>query len=104
MVASFHAVYKLSPGLLKVWGSLLMSFPAAVIWIPAFSQHAQANVVRELAALGIQRPGDRLVWAGTFSDDEHVSVKAAADIALDPLWVRGPFMVFYYLGPNVSPR
>jgi predicted O-linked N-acetylglucosamine transferase (SPINDLY family) len=83
VLASLNQSYKLTRRVFAKWLRALRSAPAAVLWLFADDPRTQANLRAEAARAGIA--GERLVFAGTAPQDEHLARIRCADLALDTL-------------------
>lgn len=57
------------------------------LWLRCTVHLSRRNVERELFHRGV-RVQDRIVYAPTFAEDQHIEIKSLADLALDTLSVR----------------
>ena len=80
----FNASYKITPAIFDIWMRLLDKVPGSVLWLLDTSATASANLRREAEA---RRKGgaDRLVFAPTLANPEHLARFAVADLFLDTL-------------------
>ena len=84
MFCCFNAAYKITPAIFDIWMRLLDKVPGSVLWLLETSATASANLRREAEA---RRKGgaDRLVFAPTLANPEHLARFAVADLFLDTL-------------------
>lgn len=78
---SFNQSYKFDPAMFDLWCRLLREVPGSVLWLLAPGATAQANLQREAAARGVG--AERLVFAPSLGQEEHLGRLQAADLALD---------------------
>ncbi len=83
VLASLNQSYKLARPVFDRWMRALRSAPAAVLWLFADDPRTQANLRAEAARSGVA--GERLVFARTAPQDEHLARIRCADLALDTL-------------------
>jgi predicted O-linked N-acetylglucosamine transferase (SPINDLY family) len=81
VLCCFNQTYKLSPGMLDLWARILAQAPRTVLWMLAWNPHAQANLLRELAARGVS--AERVFWAPKLDLAGHLARLRAADLFLD---------------------
>src|SRR5262249_2999093 len=81
VLCCFNQTYKLSPKMLDLWARILADAPRAVLWMLAWNPHAQANLLRELAARGVS--AERVFWAPKLDLAGHLARLRAADLFLD---------------------
>jgi len=81
VLCCFNQTYKISPAMLDAWSAILHGAPATVLWMLAWNGHAEANLLRELAARGVAR--ERVFFAPKLSLDKHLARLRAADLFLD---------------------
>jgi predicted O-linked N-acetylglucosamine transferase (SPINDLY family) len=81
VLCCFNQTYKLSPHMLDLWARILVQAPRAVLWMLVWNPHAQANLLRELAARGIGP--ERVFWAQKLELEDHIARLRAADLFLD---------------------
>jgi predicted O-linked N-acetylglucosamine transferase (SPINDLY family) len=81
VLCCFNQTYKLSPHMLDLWARILAGAPRTVLWMLAWNPHAQANLLRELAARGVD--AERVVFAPKLDLAGHIARLRAADLFLD---------------------
>jgi predicted O-linked N-acetylglucosamine transferase (SPINDLY family) len=81
VMCCFNQTYKLSPAMLDLWARILALAPRAVLWMLAWNAHAQANLLRELAARGVGP--ERVFFAPKIPVAGHLARLRAADLFLD---------------------
>lgn len=82
--ASFNNLYKLTPPLFDVWMRLLQGVPGSVLWLLAGDAAAQARVLEEVRARGVD--ASRIVWAPRMEVASHLARHAHADLFLDSFY------------------
>ena len=80
----FNASYKFTPRVFDVWIRLLGAVPGSVLWILASNDLAAGNLKRE-AETRLAGSADRLVFAPSLPNPEHLARFAVADLFLDTL-------------------
>jgi protein O-GlcNAc transferase len=81
---SFNNAFKIAPALFAVWMRLLGRIEDSVLWLPAGTGAAMANLQRSAADCGIAP--DRLVWAPRLPRmADHLARHRLADLMLDTL-------------------
>lgn len=81
---SFNQPYKITPAIFNVWMRLLAKVPGSVLWLPALSGTATANLRKEAEQRGIA--SERLVFAKRVDHQEdHLARLGLADLFLDTL-------------------
>lgn len=78
---SFNQSYKFDPAMFDLWCRLLREVPGSVLWLLAPGAAAMANLQREAAARGVG--AERLIFAPSLGQEEHLGRLQAADLALD---------------------
>jgi len=79
---SFSHDYKISPPLWRVWMSLLLQVPGAVLWLVARNEETKANFRNAAEMLGVS--GKRLVFAARVPRvEDHLARYRLADLFLD---------------------
>lgn len=81
VLCCFNQTYKISPRMLDHWAAILAQAPKAVLWMLAWNDSAQANLLRELAARGVAR--ERVHFAPKLPLAQHIARLRAADLFLD---------------------
>ena len=81
VLCCFNQAYKVSPAMLDHWAAILLGAPRALLWMLAWNPHAEANLLRELAARGIAR--ERVHFAPKLSLEQHLARLRVADLFLD---------------------
>lgn len=84
---SFNQPHKLTPEVFACWCALLGTVPGSVLWIYAKETLTRENLLREAAARGID--AQRLHFAGSCPQPEHLARLAQADLILDTLPYNG---------------
>lgn len=87
---SFNGLKKVTPDVIRLWGSILGSLPGSRLLLkaPALTCPATTDRYRRmLTAQGVEE--DRLTFLGVTSRAEHMAAMADTDIALDPLPYSG---------------
>ena len=80
---SFNNNYKLTPAVFDIWMRLLQQVPDSVLWLMANNTEAVDNLKREAQLRGVN--AERLVFAPTMSQAEHLARHQHADLFLDTL-------------------
>jgi protein O-GlcNAc transferase len=84
LVASFNSLDKLEPRLWRLWRALLDGIPGSALWLLRYPPAKAARVAQLAAEDGLAGPGGgRLVVTGFAASDEHIGVKALADVFVD---------------------
>jgi protein O-GlcNAc transferase len=88
----FNSPHKITPAIFDIWMRLLEQVPGSVLWLLETSPAAMANLRREAEVrLKSWRPGrlnngsDRLIFAPSLANAEHLARFAVADLFLDTL-------------------
>jgi predicted O-linked N-acetylglucosamine transferase (SPINDLY family) len=81
VLCCFNQTYKISPAMLDAWAAILHGAANTLLWMLAWNEHAEANLLRELAARGIEP--SRVRFAPKLSLDRHLARLRAADLFLD---------------------
>lgn len=81
VLCCFNQTYKISPRMLDHWAAIVARSPKAVLWLLAWNETAQANLLRELAARGVAR--ERVHFAPKLPLAQHIARLRAADLFLD---------------------
>ncbi len=81
VLCCFNQTYKLSPHMLDLWARILAGAPRTVLWMLAWNPHARANLLRELAARGVD--ASRVFFAPKLELGDHIARLRAADLFLD---------------------
>ena len=78
----FNNSHKFSPEVFGLWMRLLLAVEGSVLWLPAVSDTARHNLIREAEARGVG--GERLVFAAyVASGADHLGRLSLADLFLD---------------------
>ncbi|MDP6406933.1 MAG: tetratricopeptide repeat protein, partial [Alphaproteobacteria bacterium] len=85
--ACFNAHFKIEPEMYTVWMRLLREISGSVLWLIEGNPSSRENLMMEAERLGVAH--DRLIFAGTLPQPEHVARHTLADLALDTLVVSG---------------
>ena len=80
---SFNNNYKLTPAVFDIWMRLLQQVPGSVLWLMANNPEAVDNLRREAQLCGVS--AERLVFAPTMSQADHLARHQHADLFLDTL-------------------
>jgi len=78
---AFHQSYKIGPEEFDVWMRLLERVPGSVLWLLRWNAWVEPNLRREAEARGIDP--DRLVFAASVPQHEHLARLRLADLFLD---------------------
>ena len=78
---SLNNNYKYTPEIFDVWMQILHQTPGSVLWLLSDNPWAEANLIREALARGIERT--RLIFAARVSPENYLARFAAADLFLD---------------------
>lgn len=78
---AFNGSSKITPAVFDVWMEVLRAVEGSVIWLSAVKAEAQANLIAEAKARGVQP--DRLVFAVWSDRDHHLARQPLADLFLD---------------------
>ncbi len=109
---SLNQSYKITPSMFDVWCRLIAAVPRSVLWLLLPNPTAQANLLREAAARGID--SGRIVFAPKVGPEEHLARLQLADLALDTypvnshttasdaLWAGVPLVTL--IGPSFISR
>jgi protein O-GlcNAc transferase len=77
----FHNVYKITPSTFDRWLRIVKQVDGSVLWLLGDRDTSVRNLRREAAARGVG--ADRLVFAPTLPQAEHLARQRAADLFLD---------------------
>lgn len=77
----FNQSFKITSDVFAVWMRLLNAIPDSVLWLLDCNQWAKENLLREAAAVGIEK--QRLIFAPRVSIADHLARHAHADLFLD---------------------
>ncbi|HUI55040.1 MAG TPA: tetratricopeptide repeat protein [Bryobacteraceae bacterium] len=80
----FNASYKLTPQVFQIWVRLLHAVPGSVLWLLASNPEMEQNLRREAEAR-LAGSAERLVFAPTLPNPEHLARLRLADVFLDTL-------------------
>lgn len=78
---SFNANYKITPELFDCWMDILRGNKNGVLWIYVDNDLAVGNLVKEAASRGIA--SNRLIFAKTMSNEDHLARYKLVDLFLD---------------------
>lgn len=81
VLCAFNQPYKISPEVFDVWCRILQRLPDAVLWLLLWNKDAPSLLRREAQARGVDP--QRLVFAPTVLQDEHLNRIGCADLFLD---------------------
>jgi len=79
--ACFNNPYKIRPDIFDAWMRILRATQGSVLWLPAFSQAACANLRSQARLRGVD--AERLIFAPVVSFPRHSARLPAADLFLD---------------------
>jgi len=79
----FSASYKITPKVFDVWMRLLGAVEGSALWLLESNPLATANLKRAAETRGVA--SDRLIFAGTLPNPDHLARFAIADLFLDTL-------------------
>jgi predicted O-linked N-acetylglucosamine transferase (SPINDLY family) len=82
----FNSCYKITPAVFDVWMRLLRQVPSSVLWLLQGNAEATLNLRREAEARGVDP--DRLIFAPSVPQQEHLARLCLADLFLDTLPVN----------------
>ena len=74
---------RIDPQTFKTWMALLLALPDAVLWLPAYTPAAQANLARVAQGAGVA--ARQLVFAGGATGCDTLALMPLGDLFLDPL-------------------
>ncbi len=80
----FNSPHKITPAIFDIWMRLLEQVPGSVLWLLETSQAAMANLRRE-AETRLKSGSQRLIFAPSVPNAEHLARFAVADLFLDTL-------------------
>ena len=80
----FNSPHKITPTIFDIWMRLLERVPGSVLWLLEGSEAAMANLRREAEARS-KGGSERLVFAPSLANAEHLARFAVADLFLDTL-------------------
>ncbi|HLY16362.1 MAG TPA: tetratricopeptide repeat protein [Bryobacteraceae bacterium] len=80
----FNASYKLTPAIFQIWMRLLDDVPGSVLWLLASNDEMVRNLQREAQAR-LAGGAQRLVFAPSLPNPEHLARLRMADVFLDTL-------------------
>lgn len=78
---SFNANYKINPSVLDMWVEILKAVDNSVLWLLGEVEYSIFNLKQEAIKRGID--ADRLVFASSWKQPEHLARHQAADLFLD---------------------
>lgn len=105
VMCAFNHTYKVLPEALDRWCAVMHEVPRAVLWLKETNGQLRDNVLREVAARGVDT--SRVVFARNVSYEDHFSRLALADVfvdtwpycaqttASDALWAGVPVVTLY---------
>ena len=80
----FNSPHKITPAIFDIWMRLLEQVPGSVLWLLETRPVAMANLRREAEAR-LKGGSDRLIFAPSVRNAEHLARFAVADLFLDTL-------------------
>eukprot|EP00698_Gefionella_okellyi_P025891 TRINITY_DN9669_c0_g4_i1.p1 TRINITY_DN9669_c0_g4~~TRINITY_DN9669_c0_g4_i1.p1 ORF type:complete len:848 (-),score=188.41 TRINITY_DN9669_c0_g4_i1:50-2530(-) len=80
--ACFVQLYKINPETWDMWMRILHRVPNSVLWLLRLPPHAEKHLKAEAVKRGIA--GNRILFRNLYDKDEHIQIKAHADLLLDP--------------------
>ena len=80
----FNAAYKLTPRVFEIWMRLLEAVPGSVLWLLSSNPEMRENLRKE-AESRLAGGAERLVFAPTLPNPEHLARLRLADLFLDTL-------------------
>jgi len=80
----FNASYKLTPAVFQIWVRLLDAVPGSVLWLLTSNAQMVGNLRREAEAR-LSGGAERLVFAPSLPNPEHLARLRLADVFLDTL-------------------
>jgi protein O-GlcNAc transferase len=80
----FNSPHKITPAIFDIWMRLLERVPGSVLWLLETSEAAMANLRRE-AETRLEGSSERLIFAPSVTNAEHLARFAVADLFLDTL-------------------
>lgn len=78
---SFNSNYKITPELFDCWMSVLCGNENSVLWIYVDNELAADNLIKEAASRGVA--SNRLIFARTMNNEDHLARYKLADLFLD---------------------
>ena len=81
VLCAFNQPYKISPDVFDVWCRILLRVPNSVLWLLMWNKDAPAALRREAEARGVDP--ERIVFAPTVEQQEHLNRIGCADLFLD---------------------
>ena len=79
----FNSIHKIRPEMFDIWARLLKAVPGSVLWLLSGSLDANANVLQEAQARGIEP--SRVIFAKWARPEDHLARHRLADLFLDTL-------------------
>jgi len=77
----FNQAYKITPQVLDAWARILHGAPASVLWLLAWNEQAERNLMMELSHRGIDL--SRVIFAVKKPLNDHIARLRCADLFLD---------------------
>jgi predicted O-linked N-acetylglucosamine transferase (SPINDLY family) len=105
VMCAFNHTYKILPEALDRWCAVMHDVPRAVLWLKETNGQLRDNVLREVAARGVDTA--RVLFARNVAYEDHFSRLALADVfvdtwpycaqttASDALWAGVPVVTLY---------
>lgn len=84
----FNSPHKITPAIFDIWMRLMARVPGSVLWLLETSLAAMANLRRE-AESRLKGGSERLIFAPSVTNAEHLARFAVADLSLDTLPYNG---------------
>ena len=78
---AFNNNFKINPEVLSDWVEIVRAVPDSVLWLQADNEWSEANLRREVTALGLET--GRLVFAKRVMPDQYLARYKLADLYLD---------------------
>jgi protein O-GlcNAc transferase len=80
----FNSPHKITPAIFDIWMRLVERVPGSILWLLETSPAAMANLRREAEAR-LENGSERLIFAPSVTNAEHLARFAVADLFLDTL-------------------
>ncbi len=78
---SFNANYKITPEIFDCWMNILRGNQSSVLWVYVDNDVAADNLVKEAVSRGVK--SNRIIFAETMSNEDHLARYKLADLFLD---------------------